>query len=197
MFADRFLRPSIYLAFLLLLCTSLLMSQSLTAGAAMTPLTAGAAMAPHMTRTVLSGPYKIVLSIGPAEKMYSLADYKKMHPKVGEIMLSGTMMMNGMESMGANSMFAPHHLEVHIYSATSGTVVRHANVAISITDLHTKKVTKIPVATMQGIGAGAKDYHYGNNVALMTEHYAVGISVNGRHVTFTIFWQEPQPSMSM
>jgi hypothetical protein len=55
-----------------------------------------------------SGAYKLTLMIGPLEQMYTRAQYKKMHPKHGEIMISGTMVMGGMGGMGMD--MPNHHL---------------------------------------------------------------------------------------
>jgi hypothetical protein len=157
---------------------------------------ASAAAPPQITEQVMAGKYRVVLHIGPVEKMYTLPQYHKLHPKTGEIILGGPMgSMGDMNSRSMNGMLAPHHLEAHIYSARTGAVVTKAHVSISLVDLHTKKVTMVPVMTMQGIGAGPKDLHYGNSVMLMTEHYRVDIVVDGMPVHFTVAWHEPSMSM--
>jgi hypothetical protein len=147
-----------------------------------------AAMGPQLTQQALAGPYRVVLRIGSVEKMYTLAQYHKLHPKSGEIMLKGIMTLR---TMGMNKMLKPHHLEVHVYSRRTGRVVANANCAITITDLHTTRKTMVPVVVMEGIGAGPQDLHYGNNVMLMTGHYRVGVTINSVHVSFTVFWHEP------
>jgi hypothetical protein len=150
----------------------------------------GAAMSPAVTQQALSGPYRVVLHIGPVEKMYTLAQYHKLHPKSGEIMLRGMMTM-ATGTMGMNTTRKPHHLEVHIYSRRTERVVANVKCAIAITDLHTKRKTMVPVVVMEGIGEGPQDLHYGNNVMLMTEHYRVDVTINSVRVSFSVFWHEP------
>ncbi len=141
--------------------------------------------APHVTKEATVGPYHVVFAIGPMEKMYTPAQVKKLHPKDGEVMLSG--MMAPMGTMKGR--LAPHHLEVHISTARGGQVITTAHVAISLTDLHTKATTRVPIMTMQGIISGKADFHYGNIVMLMTEHYRVDVTINGVPVHFTVVWQ--------
>jgi hypothetical protein len=67
-------------------------------------------------------------------------------------------------------------------------VVVNANPTIVLTDNtahgHPKK---LPVAVMQGIGAGRADLHYGNNVAMPHHHrYRIAVTCNGQRATFHI-----------
>jgi hypothetical protein len=44
---------------------------------------------------------------------------------------------------------------------------------------------KVPVVEMEGVGAGAKDFHYGNNVKLIPGHaYKVTVSIGGESASF-------------
>jgi len=160
-----------------------------------TPSQAGTSiMGPMITQHAIAGSYRVVMSIGPIEKMYTQAEYRKQHPTHGELILSGAGMMGNMHGAGM-SMFAPHHLEIHVYNAHSGNVVTNARVSITVTDLHTKRVIVVPVMTMEGIGEGVRDFHYGNTVMLMTEHYRVGVTINGTRASFVVNWHEPSSGM--
>ena len=126
-----------------------------------------------------SGPYTFALTIGPAEQMYSAAEVKAKHPKSGEVMLSGTMAAMG---MGGST----RHLEVHICTTSSGAVVMGAHPTITVDDPMAKTMMmSVPISTMEGIGMGSSDYHYGNNVDLTAGHHVtVTVTLNGRHVVF-------------
>lgn len=92
-------------------------------------------------------------------------------------------------------MLTAHHLEVHIFTTRGGHVVTTAHVTITLTDLHTKTTTIVPIMTMQGLTSGRADFHYGNIVMLMTEHYRVDVTINKIPVHFTVAWQEPGKGM--
>ncbi len=117
-------------------------------------------------QVVKTGSYVFALRIGPTEQMYTAAQVKAKHPKTGEEMLSGKMAMNAMSRMNMGS-GNPRHLEVHICN-THGAVVMGAHPTITVVDTSTKAMTmaSVPIATMEGIGMGSPDYHYGNNVEL-------------------------------
>jgi len=157
--------------------------------------TGAAVTGPMITQHAIAGSYRVVMSIGPIEKMYTQAEYRKQHPTHGELILSGASMMGNMHGSGM-SMFAPHHLEIHVYNVRGGTVVTNARVSITVTDLHTKRMIVVPVMTMEGIGEGVRDFHYGNTVMLMTEHYRVGVTINNARASFVVNWHEPSAGMS-
>ena len=81
------------------------------------------------TSLVTTPNYRFQLHIGMPEKMYTVAQVKKMHPKSGEMMVSGDMSMAGM-SMGSNS--ATRHLEVQICSKKTGAVITNAHPTITV-----------------------------------------------------------------
>src|SRR5579862_9271035 len=136
-----------------------------------------------VTATKIAGSYRITLKIGPMEQMYTQAQYKKMHPKHGEVMLSGVMAMGGM-GMGKMN----HHLEVHVLSRASGHVVDNAMVSISYAAKAGMSMapTKVPVSKMMGIGMGMSDVHYGNNVSMAAGTYTVMVKVNATATSFTV-----------
>ena len=125
--------------------------------------------------------YHFVLRVGMPEQMYTPAQVKKMHPKHGEVMLRGQMNGMGGMSMGGSM----RHLEVQICTRQS-TVITTANPTITVKDDSSMGMaTKVPVAVMQGVGAGTADLHYGNNVAMKPGHrFTVKVTLKGQTATF-------------
>ncbi len=145
---------------------------------------AGATPGPCATGQVVKTPsYVFALAIGPLETMYTRAQVKAEHPTSGEEMLSGSM-TTGMAAMTMPS--DERHLEVHICT-TGGAVYTKGHPTISIVDTSAKVLSMmmVPVATMEGIGEGSADFHYGNNVALTAGHHlTVGVQLNGQKAVF-------------
>jgi hypothetical protein len=141
--------------------------------------TTGACTSGHVLKTKS---YVFAFSLGSPETMYTRAQVKAKHPTNGEVMLSGSMTgMSGMHMPGTQ-----YHLEVHICTA-AGAVVTGAHPKIVVTDNSAKTVmmTNVPIATMQGVGMGLVDYHYGNNVALTAGHkITVTVSLKGESAVF-------------
>jgi hypothetical protein len=125
---------------------------------------------------VTEGQYLFALSIGPEETMYTPAQVKSKHPSSGEVMLAGKMAggMAGMDMGGG----AQRHLEVHICT-TGGKVVTGAHPTITVNG------AMVPIAVMEGVGAGVADYHYGNNVNLKPgQKVTVVVELNAQKAIF-------------
>ncbi len=127
--------------------------------------------------------YRLVLQIGPEEKMYSKAEAARTHPTSGEVMVSGT--MGGMPMAGGMAMDM-RHLEVHVYDRASGKVVTSAQCGITVTNDATKKSVVLPMAVMYGIKEGPSDWHYGNNVSMPPGPYTIAVVVNGERTIFHV-----------
>jgi hypothetical protein len=93
-------------------------------------------------------------------------------PANAEVMLGGTMtMVDGPSAQ---------HLEIHICQKGGGQVVTAADPTIVFMDVSSGGTTPINVATMQGVGAGQSDLHYGNNVSAPVGHrFVVTVTVHG------------------
>lgn len=145
--------------------------------------------------TKTSPHYRIELDIGTPERMYSPAETARLHPKSGEIMLSGTMTSMNMEGMVMGGMPMSRtvwrHLEVHVLSLQKEIPVRNINVAIVVTDLTTNRSQPVPIAVMYGLREGKADWHYGNNVLMPLARCRVAVSVNGEHVSFQFALNKP------
>jgi hypothetical protein len=148
-------------------------------------LLAAPALGAVITRTATTPTYKLTLSVGPVEKMYTAAEVRAKHPTDGEVMVGDSMNMGGMSTGGAN-----RHLEVHVASRATGKVAANVQPAITLTDTSDMggmaMSEKVNAMAMQGIGEGVADLHYGDNVKLTAGHmYKVAVKVKGEKATFT------------
>ncbi len=132
---------------------------------------------------VVTASYRFRFRVGMSEKMYTPAQVKSMHPKQGEVMLGGSMSMGGMPMGGA-----VRHLEVQICSKATSAVITNANPTITVTDTSAHGMaTKVSVAVMEGIGSGAADVHYGNNVNMPAGHrFTVTVTLKGERAVFKV-----------
>lgn len=129
---------------------------------------------------VASRHYLFTLLVGPVENMYMPYQVRASHLKHGEVMLRGKMTTGAMLSGGP-----VHHLEVQICVRPRHSVVTNATPKIVLHDLTTPKVLSLPVSVMEGIGEGAADLHYGNNVALRRNHrFSISASWRSDRATF-------------
>ena len=142
------------------------------------------------SQTVTTAAHYFVAHMGSQEAMYSPAQVRSMHPKSGEVMIGGamgagtSMSGSGMSGMAAGS--SSRHLEVKICDRRTGAVTRSTGVRMTISDTTTKGMAKaVSVATMQGVGAGMSDLHYGNNVMLAAGHsFDVAVMLEADHAVF-------------
>jgi hypothetical protein len=152
-----------------------------TFGAAL--LIVSSASAAVITRIATTATYKLTLAVGPVETMYTQAELKAKHPTSGEVMVGGA--MAGGMSMGA----ANRHLEVHVASRATGKVVANLTPSITLADENAMgmgTVEKVNATAMAGIGEGAADLHYGDNVKLTPGHvYKVVVTIKGEKATFS------------
>jgi hypothetical protein len=136
--------------------------------------------------------YNLSVQIGGLQPMYTPQQVASSHPKTGEVMFSGQMVMPpGMAGMADMSNMAGmsippewHHLEVHAFSKKTGDVVKSLTPAVSVTSHSTGLVTPVPLTTMQGVIEGAGDFHYGNNVDLPPGLYTVTVVIGGETAAF-------------
>jgi hypothetical protein len=143
------------------------------------------ASAATITRHATTKSYALTLTVGPLEAMYTPAEVKAKHPTSGEVMVGGSMVGGGM-SMGAGN----RHLEVHIRSRATGKVAMGVVPAIGLHDKTAMSgmamTVKVPLVAMEGVGEGAADLHYGNNVKLIAGHvYVVVVTVKREAASFT------------
>jgi hypothetical protein len=145
-------------------------------------LTAVPASAALITRHATTATYKLTLSVGPVETMYTADEVQMKHPTSGEVMVGHTMTMEGMTMGSAN-----RHLEVHVVSRSTGKVVTNVRPTITYTDTSAMTMSqKVNAMAMQGIGEGTADLHYGDNVKLTVGHaYKVVVTVKGEKATFS------------
>jgi hypothetical protein len=126
--------------------------------------------------------YRMALHVGMPEMMYTAAQVRKLHPKSGEVMLRGKMMM-GMKMGGST-----RHLEVHICMRENRAVITNAHPTITLMGQKANAMPmNVPVAVMEGIGAGPADLHYGNNVPMAGGHrFTVTVTVKRQKAVFKV-----------
>jgi len=140
--------------------------------------------------------YRLVLMIGPNETVYTAAQARLQRPRSGEVMLGGRIAgeiadvmpeAGGPPRAPAARSASPdlRHLELHVYSRSTGRTVSEAHVTIAVTDAD-RKSRSMPIARLYGIDEGPDDLHYGNNVALPPGFYTIETAVNGEHARFAV-----------
>jgi hypothetical protein len=145
-------------------------------------LFAGPALGALITRRATTATYRLTLTVGPKEAMYTAAEVKAKHPTDGEVMVGDSMDMGGMSAGAAN-----RHLEVHVASRATGKAVTNATPSITLAETGgTAMPAKVNAMAMEGIGEGIADLHYGDNVELTAGHvYKVVVTVKGEKATFS------------
>lgn len=142
-----------------------------------------------VTIPINAGPYRLTLVIGPMQQMYTQAQYRRLHPRRGEIMLRGSM---AMPDMGMGQMHGQvRHLELHVMDRATMRVISDAMVSITYQPIVGMgmmpiKPQQVPISLMEGIGMGPSDIHYGNNVVMPAGRYHVWVHVNKVAATFTV-----------
>lgn len=151
----------------------------------------GAAAKPG-AQVMATSDYYMVLNVGAAEPMYTAAEAKGMAPDSGEVMIAGKMMEatpssgDGMPGMSGSTDPATRHVEVAICNKQTGQAVAGAMPTMTMGTSGTS-MAAMPVAEMQGIGQGAADTHYGNNMPMTAgQQYSVTTTLNGQSATFTV-----------
>ena len=143
-----------------------------------------AGMGVHIATT---STYRMALHVGMPEMMYTPAQVRKLHPKSGEVMLRGKMMM-GMKMGGST-----RHLEVHICLRHNRAVVTNAHPTITLMGHKAHAMPmNVPVAVMEGIGAGTAELHHGNNVPMAAGHrFTVTVTLKGQKAVFNVTSPKP------
>ena len=124
--------------------------------------------------------YRITLLVGKVENMYMPYQVRVNKLKHGEVMLRGRMTTGALLTGGPI-----RHLEVQICGRAKRRVVTDANPRIVVDDRTSGKRLTLPVSVMEGIGAGAADLHYGNNLAMPVGHsFVVTVTWRGERALF-------------
>lgn len=139
---------------------------------------------PHPVQlTQVSGAYRFVLVMLPAEPYVTGAEVRRRH------LTEGMLVVRGARPVQPNDPAHPnHHLVVHVYDVATGNPVVGAKVEMTVAGPApgTRRV-RVPIVEMQAVGGGAKSTHYGNNVYLRPGRYTVFVTVNRKaNVAFAI-----------
>ena len=77
------------------------------------------------------------------------------------------------------------HLDVHICTRQGDKVVTAPSPTIMMASV--AKSQMVPVAKMEGVGEGLKDFHFGNNVQMMKgQTYTVRVTEASDHAVFHV-----------
>jgi hypothetical protein len=125
--------------------------------------------------------YNLVTEIGGLQAMYTPAQTASQHPKTGDEMFGGTMIM---PPGTTNPSPDWHHLEVHIFNKRTGDTVKATTPVITVTNQGTGQTQPVPIVVMQGIVEGPSDYHYGNNIDLPNGEYTVTVVIGSETANF-------------
>ncbi|MDQ6782811.1 MAG: hypothetical protein M3063_05085 [Actinomycetota bacterium] len=122
------------------------------------------------TSTATTKSYHYVLNVGPVQEMYA--------PGQAPPNARGETMFNGSMSMANGP--AAQHVELHLCSAGSNRVVTNARPVMTLTDKTTGATQPLAMSTMQGLGQGQGDFHYGDNANVPVGHaFVLAVKVNG------------------
>jgi len=141
-----------------------------------------------ITKVGSTGSFNLSLEVGPLQPMYTPQQQATQHPKAGEVMFTGQMVMPpgmaDMQSMAGMSAPNWYHMEVHYYDRTSGYPVKGLSPVVTVTNAATGQAQTLPIVTMQGLNEGVRDFHYGNNIELPKGQYHVTTVADGQTGAF-------------
>lgn len=143
-----------------------------------------------------TGSYRMILTVGASETMYTQAEADSLKPTYGEIMVSGTMATaSGMPSMATEGMGTDgmgnmtsgneHHVEVSICDLGTGQIVTGAPVMMTVAQ-DGQIPMDMTVAEMRGLHEATTMTHYGNNVPMSAGKYMVKVSLNNEEASFNV-----------
>jgi hypothetical protein len=133
-------------------------------------------------QVVLTPHYRLVLTVGKPEHMFTKAQVQAQHPSSGEMMLAGHMTMT-MASGTPMPMLGMRHVEVHICSRATGKVVSAPMPTIVIQRASGAR-SNLPVAMMEGVDQNPADLHFGNNAQLISRTFTVIVTMNAERGVF-------------
>jgi hypothetical protein len=141
-----------------------------------------------ITKVGSTSSWNLSLEVGPLQPMYTTQQQQTQHPKVGEVMFTGQMVMPpgmaGMQSMAGMSAPNWYHMEVHYYDKATGFPVKGLDPVVTVANAATGQSQTLSIVTMQGLNEGARDFHYGNNIELPKGQYHVTTVANGQMDSF-------------
>jgi hypothetical protein len=134
--------------------------------------------------------YRMVMTVGDREAMYTQDEVDANAPMAGELMVAGTMMDPGTAGSSGGGMMSGNaadtrHVEVAICDLTTGSTVTGGDVTMMVA-AGGAAAQSMPVAEMRGLDEPATQTHYGNNVPMVPGTSMVSFTVNGQTGTFKI-----------
>jgi hypothetical protein len=134
--------------------------------------------------------YRMVLTVGDREAMYTQDEVDAKAPMSGELMVAGTMMDPGTAGSSGGGMMSGNvadtrHVEVAICDLATGSTVTGGDVTMMVA-AGGAAARPMSVAEMRGLDEPATQTHYGNNVPMVPGMSMVSFTVNGQTGTFKI-----------
>ena len=127
------------------------------------------------TRIASTPRYIVVANVLPGEEMFTGERVRNEHPTVGELVIAG-----------AGNPLGPNvrHVEAHIYDRSTGLPLSNVRPSISVLNRSTGKRTSVPPTLMQDVNSGARDVHYGNNIAVAGDSdLSITVTIGEQEVT--------------
>jgi len=132
----------------------------------------------------ITGGYRLVLQIGPAEGMNMGGSEMATGPHA-TCSMPGMLSLESRAGTNLQSRICNHHVELHVYTARTGKVVMHARVSILMRNITGHTAITVPVAGMMA-PTNTRDYHYGNNTYAVAGRYTVTVRVNRTTTLFNV-----------
>ena len=132
----------------------------------------------------ITGGYRLVLQIGPAEGMNMGGSEMATGPHA-TCSMPGMLSLESKAGTNLQSHICNHHVEMHVYIARTGKVVMHARVSILMRNTTKHTALAVPVAGMMA-PTNTRDYHYGNNIYAVAGRYTVTVRVNRTTTAFNL-----------
>jgi hypothetical protein len=126
--------------------------------------------------------YRMILSVGSPEDMYTQAQVNAQGVTQGELMLAGR--MNSTMDMGMSG-GRRRHVEVAICDLRTGVVLRGARVHMALAP-RGGAYMPMNVAEMRGLDEPITMSHYGNNVRTPRAPYTVKVRTAGDRAVFRV-----------
>lgn len=145
---------------------------------------AGAHASVATQQKVVAG-YRLMLEVGPVQKMGEMAEMggaMTVGGKPATCRMPGKAVTGGMPR---NAKTCNRHISVHVFDARTNKIQIKAHVTITMLDTKKHVTISVPIMMMMG-SAGLRDFQYGKNVAAAPGAYTVSVKVNSAHTTFAV-----------
>lgn len=130
--------------------------------------------------SAVAGPYRISIQATSSQPVYATPAAAKAAGVVAGLIAVGGDAPVTLAASPAPTAF----LAVQVVNASTGAMVRKADVNIQVTPTAGGASLQLPVAELEEMGQGASSDQYGNNAALKPGDYTVTVDVNAKAETW-------------